>query len=275
MSARQREHEEILVDKAIRSIITEGYCRAIPLPAYQVTFYEAGHIPGAAMVHIQTADRSILYTGDFSCQPSALTSSYIVPDRVHFDTIIMCGVHAKHPSYTSTGIRRQLRSIKKRLEAGCSIYLETSQLTKAWEVLQVINDAMGKNTLPMVPVYIDRQLLVLAEKMERMSIPVLKPWNRVCPCHGPGPALWIGRKGASSFHHLPGHVHRQKIDFSLHPTYHELKRFILTHNPKTVVLVHTGYDDEGADNCLETELMACAACRSQFIYAENGEIYTL
>ncbi|MDR2797909.1 MAG: MBL fold metallo-hydrolase [Treponema sp.] len=276
MTDRQREYEEIQIDKAIRSIITEGYCRAIPLPGYTVTFYEAGHIPGAAMVHIQTPDRSILYTGDFSCQPSALTSPYILPDKVQFDTIIICGVHAKHPSYTSARISRQLKSIKKRLEAGYSMYLEIPQLTKAWEVLQFINEGMEKKRVPTVPVYIDRQLLVLAETMERLNIPVLKPWNYTCPNPGQGPWVWIGRKAAGSLHPcLDAQSYGKKIDFSLHPTYRELKRFILTHNPKTVVLVHTGYDDKGAANCLEAELMASAACRSQFIYAENGEIYTL
>jgi Cft2 family RNA processing exonuclease len=272
-STRQREYEEIQTDKAIRSIITEGYCRPIPLPGYTVTFYEAGHIPGAAMVHIQTPDRSILYTGDFSCQPSALTSPYILPDTVQFDTIIICGVHAKHPFHTAAGINRHLRSIKKRLESGHSISVETPQLTKAWEVLQIINDRMEKKYLPTVPVYVDRPLLLLAEKMERMNIRVLKPWNHACQSRGPGPCLRIGRKAANA----PADVqsYGKKIDFSLHPTYHELKHFILTYNPKTVILVHTGYDDRGAANCLEAELMASAACRSQFIYAENGEIYTL
>jgi Cft2 family RNA processing exonuclease len=277
-TSQQQEYEEIQIDRAIRSIITEGYCRPIPLPGYTVTFYEAGHIPGAAMVHIKTPDRSILYTGDFSCQPSALTSSYILPGGVQFDTIIMCGLHAKHPSHASARISRQIRllmkSIKKNLEAGYSMYLETAQLTKAWEVLQVINDAMEKHSVPTVPVYIDQYLLSLAEKMEGMNIRVLKPWNHTGP--GTVPGLWIGRKGTRAFYTLPNaQRYTQKVDFSLHPTYHELKHFILTHNPRTVILVHTGYDAEGAANCLEAELMACADCRSQFIYAENGELYTI
>ncbi|MDR1301130.1 MAG: MBL fold metallo-hydrolase [Treponema sp.] len=274
----QQEYEEIQINRAISAIITEGYCRPIPLPGYTVTFYEAGHIPGAAMVHIKTPDRSILYTGDFSCQPSALTSSYILPAGLQFDTIIVCGLHAKHPSHTSARINRKIRllmkSIQRKLEAGYSIYLETAQLTKAWEVLQVINDAMEKNSLPTVPVYIDRYLLSLAEKMEHMNIRVLKPWNHAGS--GTVPGLWIGRKYPGAFYTLPDtQRYTQKVDFSLHPTYRELKHFILTYNPKTVILVHTGYDVEGAANCLEAELMACAACRSQFIYAENGEIYTI
>jgi Cft2 family RNA processing exonuclease len=156
------------------------------------------------------------------------------------------------------------------------MYLETSQLTKAWEVLQVINEGMEKKRLPAAPVYMDRQLLLLAEKMERMNIRVLKPWNHACPRHSPGPWVWIGRKAPGSGRAFPDpQAWGKKIDFSLHPTYHELKRFIRTYNPKTVILVHTGDDDRGAANCLEAELMASASCRSQFIYAENGEIYTL
>jgi Cft2 family RNA processing exonuclease len=226
------------------------------------------------MVHIQTPDRSILYTGDFSCRPSALTAPYSVPEGVHFDTIIICGVHAKHPSHTAAGIHRELRSISKRVAAGYSLYLEAPHLTKAWEVLQIINEGMENKCLPLVPVYLDRPLQVLAERMERMNIRVLKPWNHACTGHGQGPCLWIGRKAAGAWRGRKD-TYRHSIDFSLHPTYEELKRFILTYNPKTVILVHTGYDATGAANCLEAELMASAACRSQFIYAENGEIYTL
>lgn len=266
----RREQDEILADTAVRSIIETGYCREIPLPGYTATFYEAGHIPGAAMVYFQTGDRRILYTGDFSCRASALTSSYILPDSIDFDTAIICGLHAKHPH-----IRRgrdpqaQMAFVRQKLERGYSVHLETAQLTKGWEILHIMNEEMGKRNLPLLPVYIDRQLYLLAEEMERMHIPVRRSWNYVGTPPPGEQAVVIGRCAPPRF--LP-----VKVDFSLHPTYRELADFIEKYNPKTVILVHTGTaDPQIKANCLEIELMAKDSWTGHFIYAETGEIYAL
>ncbi|MDR0562894.1 MAG: MBL fold metallo-hydrolase [Spirochaetaceae bacterium] len=270
VSENRQERDEILADTTVRSIIETGYCREIPLPGYTATFYEAGHIPGAAMVYFQTKDRRILYTGDFSCRASALTSPYILPDTITFDTVIICGLHAKHPH-----IRRgrdpqsQLAFIKQKLERGYSVHLETVQLTKGWEILHTMNEEMWNNHLPLLPVYIDHSLCLLAEEMERMHIPVRRSWNYVGPPPRGEQAVVIGRFAPSRF--IP-----VKVDFSLHPTYRELADFIEKYNPKTVVLVHTGTaDTQSKANCLEMELMTKPSWTGHFIYAETGEIYSL
>lgn len=39
---------------------------------WELTFHRAGHIPGAAMLHVQTPEKSILFTGDFDSRDSSL-----------------------------------------------------------------------------------------------------------------------------------------------------------------------------------------------------------
>ncbi|MDR0524303.1 MAG: MBL fold metallo-hydrolase [Spirochaetaceae bacterium] len=266
----RREEEEIRSEAAIRSIIEIGYCQEIFLPEYTVTFFEAGHIPGAAMVYLQTEDRRILYTGDFSCHAGVLTSSYILPDSIQFDTMIICGLHAKHPHLRrGRNPQSQFAFVKGALERGCSVLLETVQLTKGWEVLHSLNKAMENRRLPRIPVYIDQKLSLLAEEMERMHIPVRRAWNYVgIPPRGEQAAL-IGR-------FAPAHFLPVKVDFSLHPTYRELADFIEKYHPKTVVLVHTGSAEPRIEaNCLEIELMTRTSWTGHFIYAETGEIYSL
>ena len=40
--------------------------------AWELTLHPAGHIPGAAMLHIQTPETSVLLTGDFDTRDSSL-----------------------------------------------------------------------------------------------------------------------------------------------------------------------------------------------------------
>ncbi|MDR2535484.1 MAG: MBL fold metallo-hydrolase [Treponema sp.] len=270
LSENAQELDEIMADITIRSIIETGYCREILLPGYTATFYEAGHIPGAAMVYLQTLDRRILYTGDFSCRASALTSPYILPETLSFDTVIICGLHAKHPNLPpGRDLQSQLSFIKRKLEQGRSVHLETIQLTKGWEILHIMNKEMRKKTMPLLPIYIDRSLCLLAEEMERMHIPVREAWNYVGTPPRGGQCIMIGRNPSPRFMSI-------KVDFSLHPTYRELADFIEKYNPKTVVLVHTGTSEFQTEaNYLEMELLAKASSVSQLIYAETGAIYTL
>jgi Cft2 family RNA processing exonuclease len=270
LSSEERDRQEILEDVTIQSIIETDYYRKIPFSDYSAVMYEAGHIPGAAMIHLDIKGRSILYTGDFSCQASALTSAYILPDDIYFDTLILCGLHAKHPNqHHNKSMQSQIEYIKQKLDNGIPVHLEVSQLTKGWEVLQTINNKMEQGELPLVPVYIDRQLAYLAEKMEQLHIPVRKQWNHIAVPPSRERCIFIGRYCPASFASI-------KVDFSLHPGYDDLISFIEKYAPKTVVLVHTGPADDGVDdNCMEREILGKASCPSNLIYAKTGEIYTI
>jgi putative mRNA 3-end processing factor len=45
-----------------------------PVPGYEVTFHDAGHVPGSAHVVVETDDTRLLYTGDFHTDDQRLLS---------------------------------------------------------------------------------------------------------------------------------------------------------------------------------------------------------
>ena len=65
------------------------------------------------------------------------------------------------------------------------------------------------------------------------------------------------------------------IDFSLHEDFNDMKAFITKINPKQVVLVHCAKENSVFDKTIEQEILLNSDCNSQFIFAEQGEIYKL
>jgi putative mRNA 3-end processing factor len=53
---------------------THGYRESFRAAGYEVTFYDAGHIPGSAHVRIDDGDTTLLYTGDFHTHDQRLVS---------------------------------------------------------------------------------------------------------------------------------------------------------------------------------------------------------
>ena len=65
------------------------------------------------------------------------------------------------------------------------------------------------------------------------------------------------------------------MDFSLHEDFLEMKEFIKKINPRQAVVVHCGREKSVLDNTIEQEMMLDSECRTQFIFAEEKEIYKL
>lgn len=57
------------------------FLKPLELPHATLTFYPAGHIPGSAMVFIESDQGSLLYTGDFKSPPSPVTEGFLHPDH--------------------------------------------------------------------------------------------------------------------------------------------------------------------------------------------------
>ena len=120
------EESRLAVGNLLERIAGVSYMQTIDFGAYKATFLPAGHIPGAMMILFDTGKRKILYTGDYSLEPTLLTGGCKVPDNLKIDTVILCGLHAKHPDYvrkTSSlfktvnyvgGIRNPGRALPKR-----------------------------------------------------------------------------------------------------------------------------------------------------------------
>ncbi len=266
------EDSRLAARRLLENIASVSYIQTLDFGKYKVTFYPAGHIPGAMMTLFEIGRRRVLYTGDYSLNSTMLTQGCLLPEGLNIDTVIMCGLHAKHPWYTkrSDAMYKQVRDVLRCVETeGQSIMCHISQLSKGIEFLKVLNEWNTSR----VPVYLDSSVMNIIEKMEKLSVPILKPGNRTMGRHIPRePHVYItGDMRNGNF----GVYHNVRVDFSLHEDFLEMKEFIKKINPRQAVVVHCGREKSVLDNTIEQEMMLDSECRTQFIFAEEKEIYKL
>ena len=89
-------HQPFAAELLRERITPVSFNQSFAFKDYKVSFYPAGHIPGAMMTLLEYCGRTILYTGDYSVEPTALSEICVLPEK-EIDTLILCAVHARHP----------------------------------------------------------------------------------------------------------------------------------------------------------------------------------
>lgn len=266
------ESNRLLDSHLFDKISTVTYMKTMDFGSYKVTFYPAGHIPGAMMTLFEVGKRKILYTGDYSLSSTLLTSGCFLPENMGIDTIIMCGLHAKHPDYCKNEdalfkqVKYVLNKVQKRRSSICC-YIP--QLSKGIEFLKALNkeNSMG------VEIYLDSSIMNMVEQMERLHIPLLTQYNKVVGSFSPNKThiLLTSNRSFKGY----GNYEEVKIDFSLHEDFSDMKAFIKKINPRQAIIVHCAKEYSPFDETIEQQLMMDGECRTQFIFAEEKEIYKL
>ncbi len=266
------EEKRLAAQYMLDKIAKVSYMKTIDFGKYKAMFLPAGHIPGAMMILFEFEKRKILYTGDFSLDRTALTGGCIVPDQFGIDTVIMCGLHAKHPSYIkrADGLFKTVKYILKTVwQKRISVKCHVQQLSKGVEFLKTLNEYNTRNT----PVYLDKSVMDIVEKMEQLSIPVLNVSNRPIGSDIPmEPHIYVT---AGSPYRANGFYYDVNVDFSLHGDFSDMKEFIKRINPEKVILVHCAKEYSPFDDTIEQALMLDGDCRTQVIFAEEKEAYVI
>ncbi|MDA0648811.1 MAG: MBL fold metallo-hydrolase [archaeon] len=92
------------IDTALESWQIHDYDKKWQHEDWQLSLHKAGHIPGAAMLEIETPNRKVLMTGDFDTRDSPLTSG-AKPRKV--DTVFLEGTYGgrDHPDMQQEVLR--------------------------------------------------------------------------------------------------------------------------------------------------------------------------
>lgn len=253
-------------------IATVGFMQSIDFGGYRVTFYPAGHIPGAMMMLFETGKRNILYTGDYSLHNTGLTQGCTLPEGLQVDTVILCGLHAKHPDYEkqSDSMFYQADALLEDVsESGRSVLCQIPQLSKGIEFLRQLND----RNVSGIPICLDDSMLRVVSKMEQLSVPILNVHNRPAGALMPvEPHIFLTLGGDAR---QTGGYQKIRVDFSLHDDFQEMKLFLKKINPGQAILLHCDKERSIFDSTIEQEMMRDGECRTQFIFAKEEEIYRI
>lgn len=254
-----------------RRIVPVSFLQRLDRGGYRAVCLQAGHIPGAMMVLLHYGGRNILYTGDYSLSGTPLTDGCVLPEGLKVDVMIMCGTNARRRRQGPQGCGAQVRvdEVFGRLRSA-PVNCSFSQLSKSVEVLKAINIYRRRCGVS-VPVYLSQAVWRLVSDMEAAGVKLLESGN----------LLWDGRRPAGRYILLdtPAEARQDyftekvRIDFRLHDSFDEMLAFVKNVNPRTAAVVHCAGSTQ-ADS-VEQVLMRDPDCRTQFVFPEQGQIYTL
>lgn len=147
------------IKEFIKHSITLGYEEVTDItPDIKICFYDAGHILGSAMVHINIENKhNLLYTGDFKFfQSKFLNRPKTIFQRL--ETLIIESTYGGnndfHPSREETEANF-IKEIKNTIENGGKVLIPVLSVGRAQDVLLTLSENIENKSIPEVNIYIE------------------------------------------------------------------------------------------------------------------------
>lgn len=249
-----------------------SYMQTLVQHDYKVSFYPAGHIPGAMMTLLEYQGRRILYTGDYSLH--SRLGACCLPEHMDIDVMILCGLHAMQPGFRrrEEALDKRIQSIMDYLRYNKSVYVQLNDDSRVIEMLLALNQEMQR-TGAVYPIYLEPKAMQAVELMERLRLPILQSNNfSSYYTNAAHPHVVFGDKHKE---HVPWEYKLFDSHYTLHEDYPEMKEFIKKVNPRQAYIVHYDNAPYGWGNTIEQELMGDADCRTQVTFTKAGQGYII
>ena len=123
------------------------------------------------------------------------------------------------------------------------------------------------------PIFIDDDLMHIVNLLEQEHVSILKENNMLLDnLDFHSPHIIITQQ--ESYHRM-FEEDAVTIDFSLHDDFEEMRQFITVLNPKEVIVVHRGVPKVLSMTIEDTIIKSECNSNIDFLFPENGCIYTL
>ena len=136
------------IDDAIHSWITHDFSSPWEIDDWKLKFEKAGHIPGAAMLHIETDNGKVMFTGDFDTRDSMLTSGAKPQDT---DILFIEGTYGgrNHPDKEKE-IQRFINRVVQITDAGGTALIPSFANGRTQDVVMLLHQR-----LPELDIHVD------------------------------------------------------------------------------------------------------------------------
>ena len=138
----------------------------------EITFFPAGHVPGAAGVQLVHKHRAIFFTGDVQFDEQLLVGGAQFPQR-HFDTLVTettRGATERPDGQDRAGeVNRLVHSINQTIEHGGSVLIPVFALGRMQEILLVLHAARAAKALASVPIFCAGLGMDLCDYMDEIT----------------------------------------------------------------------------------------------------------
>jgi len=148
------------VTEMLNHMVTLDYEETVDIsPDMKLTLYNAGHILGSALVHlnVRSLRHNILYTGDFRFRDTKLlnkaASSFPKVETMVMETTYGGEEDVLPPLWDAE--KSLVNIIKKTVEMGGKVLIPALSVGRGQEIMLALVEAFSKGELPDIPVYID------------------------------------------------------------------------------------------------------------------------
>ena len=161
-------------EMCLRRFVCIGYEMPFPIaPGITLTFYDAGHILGAAQIVLDIDDeedgrhKRFLFSGDVGRGNNELLKDPVpVPD---VDVMLMeCTYGGRHHEAPSRDDETFCATIKEAMKRGGNVYIPSFAVERTQQLLYLLNRAYRSGTLRPYPVYVDSPMAVSATEIFRI-----------------------------------------------------------------------------------------------------------
>jgi len=162
-------------ERCLRQFVTVGYERTIPIAdGVTLSFYDAGHILGAAQVLLEVVDRDdsdkrkrFLFSGDIGRGGNGILRDPVaVPD---VDFLLMESTYGGREHELPTGSDEEVSEVLQRaLARGGKIFIPAFAVERTQQLIYVLHRLFHEKQIPRVPVIVDSPLAVGATEIFRI-----------------------------------------------------------------------------------------------------------
>jgi putative mRNA 3-end processing factor len=138
---------------------THGYRESFTAAGYEITFYDAGHIPGSAHVLINDGDTRLLYTGDFHTDDQRLVAG--TTDRPDADVVLCESTYSDVEHAPRDEVEQQfVESVQTTLWEGGTVVVPAFAIGRTQEMLLICAEHD-------IPCYVDGMGVEITEMLRQ------------------------------------------------------------------------------------------------------------
>jgi len=159
MQGRKVLYEAKDIKEFLKHTYTLNYGEVTDItPDIKICLYDAGHVIGSAMVHINIENKhNILYTGDFRYSPSKLLNK---PNTLfkRLETLIIESTYGGNNDYhppREESEKEFIKDIRETLNIGGKVLIPVLAVGRAQDVLLTLIEGIEREELPKVNIYIE------------------------------------------------------------------------------------------------------------------------
>lgn len=146
------------VRDTLRRLVRHPYAQPFsPEPGLTVTFYPAGHLPGAAQILLEGAGRRVVHAGDVNNVTTAITpAAYLPVNPGPIDALILESTYGDTQLPTRAAQTAALiKQVDQVLARGGKVLIPSFALGRAQELSVLLGNAIRDNHLRSAPIYLD------------------------------------------------------------------------------------------------------------------------